>query len=44
MVGPFVIVLKDGKTLSEAAQGFYDYIMGTSAQTVISKAGYITMK
>ncbi len=41
---PFVIVLKDGKTLSEAAQGFYDYIMGDSAQTVISKAGYITMK
>ena len=41
---PFVIVLKDGKTLSEAAQGFYDYIMGPSAQTVISKAGYITMK
>lgn len=41
---PFVIVLQDGKTLSEAAQGFYDYIMGTSAQTVISKAGYITMK
>lgn len=41
---PFVIVLKVGKTLSEAAQGFYDYIMGTSAQTVISKAGYITMK
>ena len=41
---PFVIVLKDGKTLSDAAQGFYDYIMGTSAQTVISKAGYITMK
>lgn len=41
---PFVIVLKDGKTLSEEAQGFYDYIMGTSAQTVISKAGYITMK
>lgn len=41
---PFVIVLKDGKTLSEAAQGFYDFIMGTSAQTVISKAGYITMK
>ena len=41
---PFVIVLKDGKTLSEAAQGFYDYIMGTSAQTVILKAGYITMK
>lgn len=41
---PFVIVLKDGKTLSEAAQGFYDYIMGASAQTVISKAGYITMK
>ncbi len=41
---PFVIVLKDGKTLSDAAQGFYDYIMGASAQTVISKAGYITMK
>lgn len=41
---PFVIVLKDGKTLSDAAQGFYDYIMGDSAQTVISKAGYITMK
>lgn len=35
---PFVIVLKDGKTLSDAAQGFYDYIMGEQAQTIIGES------
>ena len=40
---PFVIVLKDGSTLSEAAQGFYDYIMGATAQSVISSKGYISV-
>lgn len=41
---PFVIVLKEGKTLSEAAQGFYDYIMSDAAQSVITSNGYISVK
>lgn len=41
---PFVIVLKDGATLSEAAQGFYDYIMSDEAQTIITENGYISVK
>ncbi|MCM1360200.1 MAG: substrate-binding domain-containing protein [Corallococcus sp.] len=41
---PFVIVLKDGKKLSDAAQGFYDYIMSAEAQTVITSNGYISVK
>lgn len=41
---PFVIVLKDGKKLSGAAQGFYDYIMSAEAQTVITSNGYISIK
>ena len=41
---PFVIVLKEGKTLSAAAQDFYDYIMSESAQSIISKAGYVSVK
>ncbi len=41
---PFVIVTKTGKKLSKAAQGFYDYIMSTDAQSVITKAGYISVK
>lgn len=40
---PFVIVLKEGKTLGSAAQGFYDYIMGEEAQTVISQS-YISVR
>ena len=40
----FVIVLKEGKTLSAAAQDFYDYIMSESAQSIISKAGYVSVK
>ncbi len=41
---PFVIVLKEGGTLSEAAQGFYDYIMSDDAQSVITSEGYISVK
>lgn len=41
---PFVIVLKRGGTLSEAAQGFYDYIMSAEAQAVISGNGYISVR
>lgn len=41
---PFVIVLKDGKTLSDAAQGFYDYIMSDAAQEIITREGYISIK
>ncbi len=41
---PFVIVLKENGTLSAAAQGFYDYIMSAEAQTVITGAGYISVK
>ena len=41
---PFVIVLKEGKALSEAAQGFYDYIMSAQAQAVITGNGYISSK
>lgn len=40
---PFVIVLKEGGTLSAAAQGFYDYIMSAEAQTVITANGYISV-
>lgn len=41
---PFVIVLKENGTLSAAAQGFYDYIMSAEAQSVITGAGYISVK
>ena len=41
---PFVIVLKEGKTLSNAAKGFYDYIMSDEAQEVIAREGYISIK
>ncbi len=41
---PFIIVVKDGKTLSDAAKGFYDYIMSDAAQEVIAREGYISIK
>ncbi len=41
---PFVIVLSTSRELSEAAQGFYDYIMSDAAQSVISAEGYISIK
>lgn len=41
---PFVIVLKENGALSAAAQGFYDYIMSAEAQSVITGAGYISVK
>lgn len=41
---PFIIVLKEGKKLSEAAQAFYDYIMSDEAQSVITGNGYISIK
>lgn len=41
---PFVIVLKENGTLSDAAQGFYDYIMSADAQSVITANGYISVR
>ena len=41
---PFVIVLKENSKLTEAAQGFYDFILSDEAQTVITGAGYISVK
>lgn len=41
---PFVLVRKEGKTLSAAAQGFFDYILSDEAQSVITGAGYISVK
>lgn len=41
---PFVIVLKKDGSLSDAAQGFYDYIMSDEAQLVITGAGYISVR
>lgn len=41
---PFVIVLKKGAKLSEEAQGFYDYIMGEEAQSIITANKYISTK
>lgn len=41
---PFVIVRKENGTLSKAAQGFYDFIMSTEAQKIITANGYISVK
>lgn len=41
---PFVIIQKEGKALSAAAQGFYDYIMSEEAQTIITGSGYISVR
>ncbi len=41
---PFVIVLKEGAELSEAAKGFYDYIMSEEAQPIINQEGYVSIK
>ena len=41
---PFLIVLKEGSALSEAAQGFYDYIMSKEAQSIITANKYISVK
>ncbi len=41
---PFLIVLKEGSTLSEAARGFYDYIMSEEAQSIITANKYISVK
>lgn len=41
---PFVIVLKEGATLSPAAQEFFDYIMSAEAQAIITAAGYVSVK
>ncbi len=38
---PFNLVLKDGDTLSESAQAFYDFIMSAEGQTIVGNAGYI---
>lgn len=41
---PFLIVLKEGSTLSEAARGFYDFIMSAEAQTIITANKYVSVK
>lgn len=41
---PFIIVTKENGTLSPAAQGFYDYIFGDEAQSIITGANYISVK
>ncbi len=38
---PFVLVTKDGATLSPAAQAFFDYITSPSANEIISAAGAV---
>ena len=38
---PFVVVTKDGTTLSQAAQKFYDYITSSDANEIISAAGAV---
>ncbi len=38
---PFVLVTKEGTELSEAAQGFFDYMTGGEADELISAAGVV---
>ena len=38
---PFVLVTKDDKKLSDAAQKFFDYITSDAAEAVISAAGVV---
>lgn len=41
---PFVLVTKEDKKLSEAAQKFFDYVTSDSASNIISKAGVVPAK
>jgi len=41
MQRPFVIVIKQNATLSEAAQGFYDWLWSEQAQAIITANGYV---
>ena len=38
---PFVLVTKEGVTLSEAAQAFFDYVTSPDAAAVITAAGVV---
>lgn len=38
---PFVLVTKEGSTLSEAAQAFYDYALSSEAGEIITQAGAV---
>ena len=38
---PFVLVTKEGVTLSEAAQAFFDYAASSEANEVITAAGVV---
>ena len=38
---PFVLVTKEGVTLSEAAQAFFDYVTSSEANAVITAAGVV---
>ena len=40
---PFVLVTKDGETLSEAAQAFYDYALDPAQAELIGKAGAVAV-
>ena len=41
---PFVLVTKNGTTLSKAAQAFFDYATSADASEIISKAGAVPSK
>ena len=38
---PFVLVTKDGVTLSPAAQAFFDYALSADAAPIIAQAGAV---
>lgn len=38
---PFLLLSKEGKTLSEAAQKFHDFIFSAEGQAIVEKDGYI---
>lgn len=41
---PFVLVLKEGKKLSESAQRYFDYITSDKVKDLIAKAGLVSAK
>lgn len=40
---PFVLVTKEGSTLSPAAQAFFDYVTSSDASSIISEAGAVSV-
>ena len=41
---PFVLVTKDGATLSEQAQAFFDFATSADAVSIINQAGAVAAK